>query len=184
MRDEFEPRVDGVFVDDYLRKYAILCRNERLRRFSIGNADLASNNVNSNIKIMYNASGVDIGINGVKYTNSRIYDKNAYPILNKMELTYVLKNEKDKVCGGIVYIEGLGKEMKCNLKELAEYINYWNATNFTVATRNSALYLKGKNGCKLEDIDVLMDIEDDPRCILMPSGYYRMRLGACRFLGY
>ena len=97
--------------------------------------------------------------------------------MNKMELKYVLRSvSSGKIIGGVVYFEGLNKEMKCRTNDLAYLISYCNATNFSLSQRNNSLFLKGKNGCKIEDLPVIA--EDFARsggyCHLVPCGTYHV----------
>ena len=169
----------GVLVDENLDFKGILIRDENKNPVSLSKFDMIGPIVRNKygLKVKYNFIGDYVAVNGKYFVDCPLFDKNANAIMNKMELKYVLRSvSSGKIIGGVVYFEGLNKEMKCRTNDLAYLISYCNATNFSLSQRNNSLFLKGKNGCKIEDLPVIA--EDFARsggyCHLVPCGTYHV----------
>ena len=151
----------GVLVDEQLDFMGILIRDENKKPVSLSKFEMIGPVLREKygLKVKYNFIGDYVAVNGKYFVDCPLFDKNANAIPNKMELRYILKSTSkgNSIVGGVVYFEGLDKEMKCRTNDLAYLISYCNATNFSLSQRNRSLFLKGKNGCKIEDLPVIIE---------------------------
>lgn len=151
----------GVLVDEYIDFKGILIRDENKNVVSLSKFDMLGFIVRDKygVKVKYNFIGDYVSVNGKEFVDCPLFDKNGNAILNKMELKYIVKSTSkgNPITGGVVYFEGIDKEMKCRTNDLAFLISYCNATNFTLSHRNRYLFLKGKNGCRIDELPVIIE---------------------------
>lgn len=151
----------GVLVNEQLGFMGVLIRDKNKNVVSLSEFGMMGGTLHEKygLNVKYNFIGDYVALNNKYFVDCPLFDKNANAILNKMELRYILKSTSkgNPIVGGVVYFEGLNKEMKCKINDLAYLISYCNATNFTLSKRNNSLFLKGKNGCKLENLPIIIE---------------------------